>query len=394
MDNIGYYFFGHLGDKLTKKTKDTPDGNAWYSSCIIHECLLRSKNVYLLGLNRDKDDYIIYGDNIFNSFEKKKRLYAYNNVEWVNWNIKNLQINARLPKLDILLLEWRFPISGRNTINSTIENFQPDLIMQEYILDYYKRTKTKVIIFDLDYKLTKEDEERLKKDFGDRITIFETSNRPKKNTISRISVEIPFWMNTTKIIKNKVINKDKELVYIGSNYEREETINKYIKPYSEDHPFTTWFYGNWKKYHNVYNRIINELGWDKINYCNRVGHIDFEKIYSDSIATPLLAKNEYYKRGFMTARIQECLYFGSVPIGFLDFYNINKYIPTLADCIKIGGELVDLKAYTYKDLITYVNYLKNLSIKNRNKLRQKIWKKLEFMDVSYFVDKMEQFCDK
>ena len=60
---IGYFFWGHLGDKLTEQTRDTPDGNATYSSCIIdylcnsYEKKIKAFNFYFMSLDRDREDY-------------------------------------------------------------------------------------------------------------------------------------------------------------------------------------------------------------------------------------------------------------------------------------------------------------------------------------------------
>jgi hypothetical protein len=41
-----------------------------------------------------------------------------------------------------------------------------------------------------------------------------------------------------------------------------------------------------------------------------------------------------------------------------------------------------------------VKTLQELTIKERNILRKELWKRLEFMDVSYFVNKMEDFYNE
>ena len=369
---IGYSFNGYLGDKLSESSRDSPDGNAWYSSSIIEELISRGDDVYLLGMDKDSNDYKQYGSAIFNSFEKKKRLLAYKKHKKVEWDFTEMGCSLKEDlKLDLIFLEWRFQIPGRNTIDDIKKDgFQYDLLMQEYILQKYN---CPIIIFDLDYKLTFEDEEKLK--HKKNVIIFETSIKPVERILPRISVNIPFWMNSN-IIKNKEISKYKDIVYIGSRYERDRSITDYLTPYSNKELFKVWFYGNWRKYPDKYDELYFEMNWRNIQYHNRVGHNEFKEIYSDSLSCPLLAKDEYYKNGFMTARIQECLYFGSIPIGFKEHFGIQKYLPK------------DLIAEDFEDFYNKIQSIKKLTIKERNIYRLQLWKNLEFMDVKHFVNEI------
>lgn len=367
--NIGYFFNGFLGDKLMESSKDTPDGNAWYSSSIIEHLIENNHNVFRLGIDKDKKEYSMFSSNIFSSFEKGKRLKAYLKSKQVTWIFEkgNCFIENK-PKLDLIILEWRFPIIGRNTkqdINN--ENFQYDLLMQEFILNNYS---CPIIIFDLDYKITLEDEEKLR---NRNVFIIETSNNPKKGILERMSIEIPFWVKSSNITQNKSISKYKDLVYIGSRYERDRCIQEYLIPYSEKELYKVWFYGNWRKYKDKYDELYTILNWRNIQYHDRVGHEHFNEIYSDSVACPLLAKDDYFHNGFMTARIQECLYFGSIPIGFKEHFKIEKYLPD------------ELIVDSSDDLYNKVTKLKKMSITDRNNYRNKLWKHLEFMDVSNFI---------
>jgi hypothetical protein len=366
---IGYFFNGYLSDKVSEFSKDSPDGNAWYSAAIIDEFLNQGHEVYLLGVDKDAADYTTYGDSIFNSFEKKKRVNVYKSAKYVEWEFNKDKCNIKnLPQLDFILLEWRFPIPGRNTLEDVhTDNFQYDLLMQNYILQQYN---CPITIFDLDYKITLEDEHTLQN--KKNIKIIETAINPTQKVIPRMSVDIPFWMHSD-IIQNSQISKYKDLVYIGSRYERDRSIEQYLVPYSQRELFKVWVYGNWRKYTDKYDELYTTLNWRDIQYHDRVGHTEFESIYSDSLCCPLLAKDEYYKNGFMTARIQECLYFGSIPIGFQEHLGIEKYLPE------------SLIAKDFEDFYKKVQQLKSLSIFDRNKFRNTLWKHLEFMDVSNFT---------
>ena len=101
--NFGYFYWGHLGDRLSSETKNSPDGNCWYSTSIISE-MQKKGTVYLFGPDRDAADINQFGKNkVFGSFCSERRIAAYDRV--IRHNDK-----LDLPFLDVLLLEWRFAI--------------------------------------------------------------------------------------------------------------------------------------------------------------------------------------------------------------------------------------------------------------------------------------------
>jgi hypothetical protein len=79
----------------------------------------------------------------------------------------------------------------------------------------------------------------------------------------------------------------------------------------------------------------------------------------------------------MTARIQECLYFGAIPVGFFKHNGIDKYLPK------------ELIANNSDDLEKIINKVNKMSIQEKQNYRNNLWKQLEFMDVSNFIDKLE-----
>ena len=372
---IGYFFWGHLGDKLTDITRDTPDGNAWYSSSIIHRLLRNGYDVFRMAPDRDRGEYRTFGNRIFESFEPQKRLEAYTSMKSIEWD--NDYNPVDLPELDSILLEWRFPIPGRNTPEVVRDHkFQPDLLMQNIILERYADYNTFLYIFDLDYKLTPKDEERINKLFPNRAVVLETAYKPKTGLLPRKRVEIPFWIKNTILPMTLPPSEYKNLVYIGSRYERDDVIEKHLIPFSEYKPFTVWFFGNWKKYPDKYDELYEKLKWRDIQYHDRVGHTDFRTVYGNALACPLIGKQSYFDNGFMTARIQEALYYGTIPIGFSEHLGIREYLPD--ELIVTEDRHIDV----------VLDYLREQTLDERDRLRQSIWKRLRFMDVSNFVDTM------
>lgn len=379
--NFGYFFWGHLGDRLSAETKNTPDGNCWYSSSIIHQMrLVSGNNVWCFGPDRDKSDIELFGkDNVFNSFCSQNRKTAYDSINRVvDW-----QNADSLPKLDILLLEWRFAIPGRNiNVSHAATEYQPDLDIQNALIEHYSKTDTQIYIFDLDYKLSSEDEIQIF-DIWTKVRnshmpiVIETATIPRQlsGKLKHISVDIPFWMKSTEIDCTHS-SPYKRLVYVGNRYERDDAINQYIVPISKRHPYSVWFYGNWTKYEDKYMDLQGRLKWREIQYHDRIGHSDFHSAYHDAVACPLLAKPEYFENGFVTARIQECLAFGSIPVGFSCHKDIDRYLPPEL-IVNSADELDSL----IDKLLTDNMY--------RHSLRHKVWYEyLQKMDVSFFIQKL------
>jgi hypothetical protein len=354
---IGYSFWGHLSDYKIKDGKyvSTPDGNAFYSWSIIKAFTEAGHEVYRMMPDRDKEAVDKYGKKAFASFAMDDRFNAYNSLK-----------DGFPEDLDVLLLEWRFPIPGRNCkMNPTSPDFQPDLFIQDVLVRTYSNTKTKIIIFDLDYKLTKEDEEKVKP-----YCVFETSNNPKKLFSPRLSVEIPF--DFRHMSEFDIFEAKNNLVYIGNRYERDRLVEKYLVPLSQEEKVAVDLYGNW-----IESGRDSKERWPFFNYNPRIMMTSFRKAYAYSGATLLLAKDEYLERGFMTARILESLFFGTIPIGIKEFYSIEKYLPP---------ELIANDASDISEIIQFscCNY------QWRRNIIEKLRMDLAFMDCHNFCKSIEK----
>lgn len=328
---IGYAYNGFLGDKKYEinrnfmffKSTDrvsTPDGNAFYSWSIIHEAQQAKHDVVALFPDRDHPGWELEGVNLFKAFSGEKRAKAYDKLikSHPGYTSPRSWILNHVQDCDVILLEWRFP----NYRNSGPEKTSEDLDWQNLILKEARFHKVPVIAFDLDHKLTPEDEE----EWSDVIeSIVETSFKPKKGKIKRISTGIPFVMDDLEQFEmEEPINSfygHNHVVYVGSRYERDESIDKYISDLSFD--FKVDFYGNWlePKYADCQEK------WPYINYWPRIDQEDFRHVLKNAVTTPLLAKESYYETGFVTARILESLLYGSLPVGFKDHFGLDNLLP-------------------------------------------------------------------
>jgi len=358
---FGYSFWGFTADRKFEGGREvsTPDGNAAYSWSILWEAQRRSWKTYLLQKDRDSE-YIYNTYNPFDCFSSVKRLSAWNNVE---------NVYDEFPKLDVLLLEWRFPIPGRNIdVSKDDPNYQPDLDRQLEILNHYKGTNTKIIIWDLDHKLTAKDEWKWKPD-----AIFETSAQPLELSRKRIRVEPPIVIDELLQFETLPVNRKRKLVYIGSRYERDDVIEEWIKPVSEEYPFQVEFWGNWTR-----EPILTECRemWPYISYNKRVTMSDFREVYGNAVACPLLGKKSYLSSGFITPRPWEALMFGTIPIGLEGHLGVDDY--TL------------FTARDSDDMIDIIDYLSSVDLRERDDIRKQNVEKIRFMDVKNFINEVEK----
>lgn len=365
MLRLGYSYWGFLGDNKVEDGKhvSTPDGNATYSWSIIHEAHKRGWQVTALQRDRDLEAWGKFGGDNFAAFSREKRTEAYLMMRHAG------RSNGKeaFPDLDVLLVEWRFPIPGRNTPDVKGQpGYQIDLQRQTEILMHYKSKGTKIILWDLDHKLTLEDELLYVPD-----AIFETSAEPLHLCYKRTRVEPPVCTEDLLQYSTLSANPFNKLAYIGSRYERDDIITEYVKPTSDRWPFHVRFHGNWLKTVEDCRKF-----WPRIDYNDRVTVKDFRKIYGDAVACPLLAKKSYLESGFITPRPWEALMFGTIPIGISQAKGIEDYVLFHAST---GEEMADI-----------VGRMVEMPLGERDRIRRENIDKIGFMDVKHFVDKIEE----
>lgn len=381
---IGYSFWGFLGDTKYDKDKNklsTPDGNAFYSWSIIKELQRRGNEVSLIMPNRDRFGYEIEKRNLFSSWIMHSRNYAYmfsnkvfypdNINDMTEDDVYRLWDQNHLYDLDLVLHEWRMEIPNRNDIISKGilgASWQPDLFIQNCLIEYCSKNKIKLVIFDLDYKLSESTLEDICKKCN--VSIFELGSKWSKTKFRSISkqVYIPFDFKFINYFRIKD-NPENNLIYVGNRYERDWCIDKYI-PENLDN---TIVYGNW-----------NESGrdsasrWPNINFGHRLQTKEMYEVYSNSVATILLAKEDYCKYGFMTARIIESIFYGTVPL-FIEEYGENV-IREFA-----GAACEELIVRNKDDVVDKINKFKNDKT-IRKSLIMFLRMYLQFMDVEGFVN--------
>ena len=373
---IGYLFRGFLGDvkmDVNGNELSTPDGNATYSWSIEHECNKRGYRLIPLGPNLDAPAAERLGEDLFSAFSQRKRALSYERMRRSGWAKLS---DRKLPELDLLLVEWRWPIPGRNTPDDRGKpGFQPDLDRQEEVLQHYSDLGVPIVVWDLDHKLTASDEhEWAMVGNGGGPSIIETSVRPSRQLYERTRVEPPTVV--ADLLQHPMVDRmpTHHIGYIGSRYERDETIDEWIAPITPVHTHRAKFWGKWEPRDEVEDR------WPGITFAGRIGVKGFYDAYSRVATVPLLAKKSYYETGFITPRPWEAILFGTIPVGLKCHLGIEEYT-----------EFVAQDAY---DLYAIAREIRAMSHIRREVLREDAAHRLSHMDVRNFVDTLERLAGK
>ena len=399
---IGYSFWGFLGDKKMDKNFNilsTPDGNAFYSWCIIRE--LQRDGFTCVSIMPDRDKYWYeyceygrenavhpYSEYAFGAWCTVDRTKAYELMEKTDYSLFDgtkeslykIWLSQGYDSLSFILHEWRMEIIGRNDketmgryFNGELIDFQPDYFIQECLIDFCADYNIPLIIFDLDYKLSEDMFVKLLEINKETYLLelgFKWSRKYGYSTVDHIyHVEIPFdfdYMYAYPHLLNAGIEYN--LIYVGNRYERDWCIDKYIP---QDLSYVK-VYGNWLE-----SGRDSKDRWPNIDFGGRLQTYDMMDVYSSSVATILLAKEEYCKYSFMTARILEAIFYGTIPL-FIEEYGkdtIEKYAGIYAEFLTVRNkedvkEKINILRHDMVVRFYILKYLKN---------------HLSFMDVRNFI---------
>lgn len=340
---VGYGFWGFLGDrkyKLDEQSKQlaelsTPDGNAFYGWSIIGELQKRNIDVVALMPDRDLPGFSKMGPELFSGWAQVDRSNAYSNMleGLANFDIDGggnkimLGITEHVQGIDFVLWEWRWLIPGRNdepTLTKNPDQFQPDYMLQDAWLEYFKSQHIPVIVLDLDYKLTKQDVMRYS-----IAGVLELGNKWEGNGYCASQrVQIPF--NFRHINTFDIVEPEDKVIYIGNRYERDWCVNKYL-------PNGTVVHGNWTE-----GGRDSKEQWPHLNFRKRLQTSEMQQAYAKACVTPLLAKHDYCEQGFMTARIIEAVFYGCLPLFIKEFTGNEQYVPNRLSASLIVRDKADV----------------------------------------------------
>jgi hypothetical protein len=267
---IGYSFWGFLGPGVI----DTPDGGRSHRRGLIDGLRSRGHRVVFLQADRDR----LEADQALTEF---------------TWDSEGL------PEIDLLFLEWRWAIPGRNTTPCTRPRHTCDLHRQNQLLQHYThRLRTPTIIWDKDRKLPAGNPLRR----SPVITICEAALLPTPGAVSLLFPVADALLDRADPTQLAAAARDLDLAYVGNQYERDDAFATYLAPATA------------RMRHVVAGKWPDTAAWPHVNFTGRIPFPQVAGMYRRSLATVLLVPDRYAAAGQMTQRIFEAVLAGCLPL--------------------------------------------------------------------------------
>ncbi|MBE8477510.1 hypothetical protein [Streptomyces justiciae] len=291
---IGYSFWGFLGPGIT----DTPDGGRSHRRPFVDALIADGHEIVFLQADRDRAEA---GDILDYSFAPDD-----------------------FPEIDVLFLEWRWPIPGRNTTDCASPGHTCDLHRQNTLLHHYTASRrTPMVIWDKDRRLTADSPWR--HDPG--VAVCEAALSPSPGATSLLFPVADEWLDNTTPEALARTNRPLSLAYVGNQYDRDDTFDHYFAPAAVHVP------------HAVVGKWHNTTRWPHVTFLGRHGFHDAMRLYGRALATVLLLPRRYARAGQMTQRIFEAVLSGCLPLCPADIRHAQRFVPPPL-LVRTGSDVV------------------------------------------------------
>jgi hypothetical protein len=280
---IGYSFWGFLGPGIT----DTPDGGRSHRRVLIDG--LRSRGHDIVFLQPDRD-YIEAGQNL---------------SEHYRWDV-------RFPEIDVLFLEWRWPILGRNTTWCGAAGHTCDLHRQQDLLDHYTHGRgTRTILWDKDRRLPADDPLRHR----GNVVVCEAALHPTPGAASLLFPVADTVLDGAGPISLAARPRELALAYVGNQYDRDTAFGEFFAPAAVRYR------------HVVAGKWTRTDAWPQVSFLGRVPFPEVAEIHGRALATVLLLPDRYAKVGQMTQRLVEAVLAGCLPLTPTSIHSAARFTP-------------------------------------------------------------------
>jgi hypothetical protein len=280
---IGYSFWGFLGNGIT----DTPDGGRSHRRPLVDALLDRGHDLVFLQADRDR---LEAGDDLGGS-------YAF---------------DTGLPGIDVLFLEWRWAIVGRNTTMCGSEGHTCDLHRQAQLIEYYTaRLQTPTVIWDKDRTLPCDSEWRR----SAHTLVCEAALAPTPGAFSLLFPVADSLLAQADPGALAARSRELALAYVGNQYDRDEPFERFFAPAAD------------RVEHLVAGKWTKTGRWPNVRFVGRIPFEAVADVYGRSLATVLLLPERYAAAGQMTQRIFEAALAGCLPLVPADVRFAERFVP-------------------------------------------------------------------
>jgi hypothetical protein len=280
---IGYSCWGFLGNGIT----DTPDGGRSHRRPLIDELIARGHDIVFLQADRDR---LEAGDDLGGGYV----------------------FDDDLPDIDVLFLEWRWPIPGRNTTDCQNPGHTCDLHRQAQLLRSYTLGRTTpTVIWDKDRRLSGDSAWRR----TPQVAVCEAALEPTPGAHRLLFPLADTLLDSADPHALARVPRPVSLTYIGNQYDRDDPFDRYFAPAAACFP------------HRVAGKWPDLVRWPHISFLGRIGFQDVARLYGESLATVLLLPERYAATGQMTQRIFEAVTAGCVALAPADIAHADRFVP-------------------------------------------------------------------
>lgn len=307
---LGYSFWGFLGAGVV----DTPDGGRSHRRVLIDGLRALGHQVVFLQANRDLDE----------AGEDLRGTYA--------WDLG-------FPPLDALVLEWRWPIPGRNTgVPCGVRGHTCALHRQAALLDRYTDRGVPTVLWDKDRQLPADHPLRRRRN----VQIAEAALWPTPGAMPLLFPIADQQLDLAAVNVSALAAQPRSLplVYIGNQYDRDDAFDEFFATPARAVP------------HLVAGKWPHRERWPHVRFAGRIGFPEVSSLYARSLATVLLLPDRYARAGQMTQRIFESVLAGCLPITPANIRGAELFTPAelhVADGAQATALLRDLCAIAGSD---------------------------------------------
>ncbi|MER6010180.1 hypothetical protein [Streptomyces bluensis] len=278
---IGYSFWGFLGAGIT----DTPDGGRSHRRPFVDALISSGHRIVFLQPDRDRheaDDPLGY------------------------------EFDPGLPEIDVLFLEWRWPIPGRNTTECGAPGHTCDLHRQDELLRHYTTGhRTPTIIWDKDRQLPTDAAWR----HHPGVAVCEAALIPSPGATSLLFPVADEWLDSADPDELARTDRPISLAYVGNQYDRDDAFDRYFAPVAKHVS------------HAVAGKWQNTARWPHVTLLGRLPFHDAMTLYETALATVLLLPRRYARAGQMTQRIFEAVLSGCLPLCPAEILHAERFVP-------------------------------------------------------------------
>lgn len=281
---IGYSCWGFLGPGVT----DTPDGGRSHRRTLIDGLAAAGHDIVFLQANRDLDEA---GQDL---------------RDYYTWD-------GGVPDIDVLFLEWRWPIHGRNTTECGTASHTCDLHRQTQLVGSYTLGGTlPTILWDKDRQLpTSSPLRRLP-----NLAVCEPALAPSPGAVSLLFPVADTDLDTADPATLAAQPRPVPLVYVGNQYDRDRVFGEYFAPAASCYS------------HQVAGKWRRTTAWPHVNFIDRCPFEQVADLHGSALATVLLLPDRYAEAGHMTQRLFEAVLAGCMPITPATISFASTFTPT------------------------------------------------------------------